>query len=110
MKPQTLLDIYKELLDKRFLLGLTCFRVRDTSSLMDYLICNTERWKWAAHSSGLGVPRQMWGLLLEPSFNCYYPMDCQDESFALLSSTAELQYFRLLGSKAVPDIVRASYR
>lgn len=105
-RPRTLYDIYVDLVQKRHYMGLTCFRVRDTETCMDYLICNSDRWKWDYQN----MPKTMWALLLEPNFGSYYPMEADEETYALLSSPMELDFMRQIGSKVAPDVVKMSYQ
>ena len=103
--PKSLYDIYKEIMQGT--IGITCFRVRDTDTLIDYLICRHHMWKWDWQN----MPDQMWAKSLDEGFsNIYYPMDCHADSYALLSSRAEIQYFRTLGPDLTEAELQLSYK
>jgi hypothetical protein len=106
MNPSTLYDIYLDLIHKRHYMGITCFRVRDVQTCMDYLICNSEMWKWDYQN----LPKQLWALLLEPNFNSYYPMPADEPVYCLLSTPEELNWFKTIGTRAAPDAVRKGYQ
>jgi hypothetical protein len=106
VKSRTLHDIYEDLVKKRHYMGITCFRVRDTDTLLDYVICRSEHWEWDYQN----MPKRMWALLLEPGYNCFYPMDATEKIYTLLSTQKELDYLKTLGSKFAVDVVKMAYQ
>ena len=103
MKSQTLHEIYKQA--QNFYTNLKCFRVRDTETLMDYLICHGDRWKWGYDS----VPKEMRCLLLEAPFSNYYIVSCFDPIYTLLSDKKELDFFGGFGERVAIEATKKGY-
>jgi hypothetical protein len=101
MKPQTLYEIWWDIIKDNTSTFYPTFRVRNTEQIVDYLICNHKQWE---------IPKIMCGLMLEPpTFNVYLPLDGKESIYSMLSTPEEIEYLTGLNDDKIPEVMQLSY-
>lgn len=95
IKPQSISEIYGEVFTK-------WFRVRDITTLRDYLVVNFCQWDMGC--------RPIWASVMCCDDAINGTVSCSDEKYILLSSSEELSHMRTYTKTPLCKVVLESYK